>query len=367
MGGLGDAAGAADVNTIVPVSEVATGLRRPLGPGGFMELSQAELSQAAGVNHVSACGFTSGLPVATGRKCLHRPVTSERALRAGPVADVPYICNNGRGGAVDGRQPFLPVGATAVNSELQRGRGHSRSGAVAASLSCFSCSAVWELAAAWVSGPDKIIRRGPGVGVLRNASALCWTPCERGCERGAVSVGCVQRGFSTSACTWAPVVTGRSGRQPLRIRGLTAGREFQAWLSRESLLQDLAGRGVGVVSLAQGETEALGGLEHLPQGGPPFLPERMPCCGRTEQESGPGPRHLVPEGHLAALPRRLGRVPVAYGVTAAPATLASLPSPIVLTPWFVIRWFVIPARGVPLIIIPHRGVIAAMGLQGLQL
>ena len=242
MGGLGDAAGAADVNTIVPVSEVATGLRRPLGPGGFMELSQAELSQAAGVNHVSACGFTSGLPVATGRKCLHRPVTSERALRAGPVADVPYICNNGRGGAVDGRQPFLdgrqpllPVGATAVNSGLQRGRGHSRSGAVAASLSCFSCSAVWELAAAWVSGPDKLIRRGPGVGVLRNASALCWTPCERGCERGAVSVGCVQRGFSTSACTWAPVVTGRSGRQPLRIRGLTAGREFQAWLSRESL------------------------------------------------------------------------------------------------------------------------------------
>ena len=262
---------------------------------------------------------------------------------------------------------------------------------MAASLSCFSCSAVWELAAAWVSGPDKIIRRGPGVGVLRNASALCWTPCERGCERGAVSGG-----FSTSACTWAPVVTGRSGRQPLRIRGLTAGREFQAWLSRESLhwgdgrtgclvlppwhgrvvlppeplrrLQDLAGRGVGVVSLAQGETEALGGLEHLPQGGPPFLPERMPCCGRTEQESGPGPRHLVPEGHLAALPRRLGRVPVAYGVTAAPATLASLPSPIVLTPpWFVIRWFVIPARGVPLIIIPHRGVIAAMGLQGLQL
>ena len=102
MGGLGDAAGAADVNTIVPVSEVATGLRRPLGPGGFMELSQAELSQAAGVNHVSACGFTSGLPVATGRKCLHRPVTSERALRAGPVADVPYICNNGRGVVGDG-------------------------------------------------------------------------------------------------------------------------------------------------------------------------------------------------------------------------------------------------------------------------
>ena len=167
MGGLGDAAGAADVNTIVPVSEVATGLRRPLGPGGFMELSQAELSQAAGVNHVSACGFTSGLPVATGRKCLHRPVTSERALRAGPVADVPYICNNGRGGAVDGRQPFLPVGATAVNSGLQRGRGHSRSGAVAASLSCFSCSAVWELAAARAWGSSGMLR--PSAGHLVNA------------------------------------------------------------------------------------------------------------------------------------------------------------------------------------------------------
>ena len=118
MGGLGDAAGAADVNTIVPVSEVATGLRRPLGPGGFMELSQAELSQAelsqaAGVNHVSACGFTSG----------------------------------------------LPVGATAVNSGLQRGRGHSRSGAVAASLSCFSCSAVW--------GSSGMLR--PSAGHLVNA------------------------------------------------------------------------------------------------------------------------------------------------------------------------------------------------------
>ena len=110
MEGLGDAAGAADVNTIVPVSEVATGLLRPLGAGGFMELSQA-----AGVNHVSACGFTSGLRVAAGRHCLHRPGTSECAIRVGPVADVPCICNNGRGGAVDGRQPSLPVGATAVN------------------------------------------------------------------------------------------------------------------------------------------------------------------------------------------------------------------------------------------------------------
>ena len=74
-----------------------------------------------------SCGsvrFHIGPPVAAGRQCLHRPVTSERAIRAGPVADMPCICNNGRGGAVDGRQPSLPVGATAVNPGLQRGRGH---------------------------------------------------------------------------------------------------------------------------------------------------------------------------------------------------------------------------------------------------
>ena len=47
---------------------------------------------------------------------LHRPVTSERAIGAGPISDVPYVCNNGRDGAVDGRQPFLPVGVPAVNS-----------------------------------------------------------------------------------------------------------------------------------------------------------------------------------------------------------------------------------------------------------
>ena len=55
MEGLGDAAGAGDVNTIVPVSEVATGLRRPLGPGGFMKLSQA-----SGVNHGISVRFHIG-------------------------------------------------------------------------------------------------------------------------------------------------------------------------------------------------------------------------------------------------------------------------------------------------------------------
>ena len=144
---------------------------------------------------------------------------------------MPCICNNGRGGAVDGRQPSLPVGATAVIPGLQRGRGHPLSGAVAASRSCFSCGAVWDLAAAWVSGPGKLIRRGPGAGVLRHSSVLCWKPG----EPGAVSAGCVQRGFSTSACTWAPVVAGRSGRQPLRVRGLTqAGNWRLGWRANHS-------------------------------------------------------------------------------------------------------------------------------------
>ena len=44
---------------------------------------------------------------------------------------MPYICNNGRAGTVDGRQPFLPVGAPAVNSGVQLGRVHSLSGAAA--------------------------------------------------------------------------------------------------------------------------------------------------------------------------------------------------------------------------------------------
>ena len=45
MAGLGDAAGAADVNTFVPAWEAGTGLRSPPGPGAYMGLSLAELSQ----------------------------------------------------------------------------------------------------------------------------------------------------------------------------------------------------------------------------------------------------------------------------------------------------------------------------------
>ena len=145
--------------------------------------------------------------------------------------DMPCICNNGRGGAVDGRQPSLPVGATAVIPGLQRGRATPclvlwrPPAAVFPAALCGSWSRHGSAARA------SCIRRGPGAGVLRHSSALCWKPG----EPGAVSAGCVQRGFSTSACTWAPVVIGRSGRQPLRVRGLTAVRGLEAWVARESL------------------------------------------------------------------------------------------------------------------------------------
>ena len=169
--GPGDAAGAADVNTIVPAGEAGTGLRQsawPWGPHGTQS--------AAGVNHVAACGFISGVPLAAVTPCLHRAVTSERAIRAGPIADMPCICNSRRAAAPDGSQPFLPVGATAVNPGLQRGWGHSLSGAAAASRSCFPAalrgswlrhgSAVWMISSAvararWFPGiPDPLLETG---------------------------------------------------------------------------------------------------------------------------------------------------------------------------------------------------------------
>ena len=81
------------------------------------------------------------------------PVTSEREITAGPILDVPHICNNGCGGLP---QPISPR------------------------------RCVWELAAAWVSGPDKQSRGGPGAVVVRQSSAICWKPG----ERGAVAAVC---------------------------------------------------------------------------------------------------------------------------------------------------------------------------------
>ena len=159
--GPGDAAGAADVNTIVPAGEAGTGLRQsawPWGPHGTQS--------AAGVNHVAACGFISGVPLAAVTPCLHRAVTSERAIRAGPIADMPCICNSRRAGW----QSAIPAGGC-----------HGRESGASAWLgpfpvwSCcglpqlFSCSAAWKLAAAWVSGLDDLLRRGPGSVVPRHS------------------------------------------------------------------------------------------------------------------------------------------------------------------------------------------------------
>ena len=106
---------------------------------------------------------------------------------AGFIPDVRYVCNNGRAGAVAGRQPFPPVGAPAVNSGVQSGRGHSLSGAAAASCSPLACS-------------------GPGAGLLRHAAALCWESS----DRGVVGSGCLQGGPSTSVCAWATVMPSRA-------------------------------------------------------------------------------------------------------------------------------------------------------------
>ena len=80
---------------------------------------------------------------------------SVRPLQAMLVQSAPArnfgTCNKGRAGAVDGRQPFLPVGAPAVNSGVQLGWVHS----------------------------------------LCGAAARCWEPS----DRGSVAAGCAQRGL----------------------------------------------------------------------------------------------------------------------------------------------------------------------------
>ena len=82
---------------------------------------------------------------------------------------------------------FRPVGAPAVNMGVQSGRGHSLSGAVAASRSPLACN-------------------GPGAGLLRHAAALCWESS----DRGVVGAGCRHGGPSTSVCAWATVMPSRA-------------------------------------------------------------------------------------------------------------------------------------------------------------
>ena len=45
------------------------------------------------------------------------PETPERTIRAGSISDVPHVCDGGLPARRDGRQPFLPAGASAVNSQ----------------------------------------------------------------------------------------------------------------------------------------------------------------------------------------------------------------------------------------------------------
>ena len=80
---------------------------------------------------------------------------SVRPLKAMLVQSAPTrnfgTCNKGRVGTVDGRQPFLSVGAPAVNSGVQLGWVHS----------------------------------------LCGAAARCWEPS----DRGSVAAGCAQWGL----------------------------------------------------------------------------------------------------------------------------------------------------------------------------
>ena len=176
------------------------------------------------------------------RCSLHRPVTAERAIRAGSIADVPCICNNGRAGTIDGRQSFLPVGAPAVNSGVPRGRGHSLSGAAAASRSCSACSAAWVLAAARVRAArssSPAAARPPGSsGMLRPSvgnrlTAVRWPPAAR--KRGLLHLGmhvghghalpCVNISAPVeSPSRWERSLLDGPGQSPSRIRGETAVR-----------------------------------------------------------------------------------------------------------------------------------------------
>ncbi len=191
------------MNPVIRALEAATGIRSSARPRGMIGTPSGRCRQS--------------------RCSLHRPVTAERAIRAGSIADVPCICNNGRAGTIDGRQSFLPVGAPAVNSGVPRGRGHSLSGAVAASRSCSACSAAWALAAARVRAArssSPAADRPPGSsGMLRPSvgnrlTAVRWPPAA------------LSGVFSTSACTWATVMLSRAStsRHRLNPRRVGSGR-----------------------------------------------------------------------------------------------------------------------------------------------
>ena len=164
---------------------------------------------------------------------LRWPITSEREIRAGPISDVPQICNNSCASVVDGRQPFLPVGFPAVSSGFQGGWDCSQSGAVAAGSSRLACRAAWERAAlevraARITAALPVCSRGgflPLPRTSRNALAMSWARLNAVRQAPAAS----SRGFSPfhPVCTWATVMLSRAAttRHWLNLRRVGSGRD----------------------------------------------------------------------------------------------------------------------------------------------
>ena len=195
--------------------------------------------------------------------------------------DVPYICNNGRAGRGGWASPFLLVGAPAVNSGVQLGWVHSLCGVAGASRSCSAFSAAWKLTAVRWPRAAGCAQRGLfhfGLHV-GHGHAL---PCVNNPYR--LNPRLVGSGRYWTVRAKAPEDPGRDrspgiprvgGTNSLRRSGSRLGcrvlpqRHRRVVLPPEPLrrLQDPAARVWDWFPMAQGETEALGGLEHLPQAG----------------------------------------------------------------------------------------------------
>ena len=182
--GPGDAAGAADVNTVVPVLEAATGFQESARPAGFAELRQAAEGKPWFIR-----GFHIGVPGGRWRLSLHLPGTWERAMWAGFIPDVRYVCNNGRAGAVAGRQPFPPSGCP--GGEFW---GFRVAGATPGLALRRPPAARWPATARARAGLLSDMLR-PSVG--NRLTAAWWAGWRHG-------------GLSTSVCAWATVMPSRA-------------------------------------------------------------------------------------------------------------------------------------------------------------
>ena len=179
---------------------------------------------------------------------------------AGFIPDVRYVCNNGRAGAVAGRQPFPPVGAPAVNMGIQSGRGHSLSGSAAAYRSPLACN-------------------GPGArGVtLRHAAALCWESS----DRGVVGAGCRHGGLQLR------YARGPQSCSPVRQR-LGTGESPSRWSGRYWPVRGSAPQDKGLDR--RPGIPGVGGTRITPVGRlPPRLPGSSSRAWRCSPSSGAAP------------------------------------------------------------------------------